>query len=146
MAVPTGLAGLLVLPFFLADPAAIWHDTVTLLVNFPPLKFADTLFIAALHELHWVPPFWLTAVLVLATIGSVSWAVHRRDPDLGEVLRWCALVLLVTNLLNKQAFYNQYWLVLTMVLASWAIPGPPDGKGRTEASTAGARRAAQATG
>lgn len=145
-AVSTGLAGLLVLPFFLADPAAIWHDTVTLLVNFPPLKFADTLFIAALNDLHWLPPFWLTAVLVLATVGAASWAVHRRDPDLGEVLRWCALVLLVTNLLNKQAFYNQYWLVLTLVLASWAIPGHPDGEAPTEAGEASDRRAAPATG
>lgn len=129
-----GLAGLLMLPFFLADPAAMWHDTISLLVSFPPLKFADTLFIAALNELHWLPPFWLTGALVLGAVGSASWAVHRRDPGVGEVLRWCALVLLVANLLNKQAFYNQYWLVLALLVASWAVPEPrpgtgPDGEG-----------------
>jgi hypothetical protein len=120
-----GLAGLLTAPFVLADPAAMWHDTISLLVNFPPLKFADTLFIAALNELHWLPPFWLTGALVLATVGSVSWTVHRRNPGVGEALRWCALVLLVANLLNKQAFYNQYWLVLGLLVASWAVPDPP---------------------
>jgi hypothetical protein len=123
VAVPAGLAGLLVLPFFLADPPAMWHDTMTLLVNFPPLRFADTLFIAVLRELHWLPPFWLTGALALGAVGAVSWVVHRRDPGVGEVLRWCALVLLIANLLNKQAFYNQYWLVLALVLASWAVPG-----------------------
>ena len=48
---PVALAGLLVLPWFLAAPAAMWHDTVTLLVGFHPILFADTLYLAALHEL-----------------------------------------------------------------------------------------------
>jgi hypothetical protein len=149
--VATGLAGVLILPFFVADPAAMWHDTVTLLVDFPPLKFADTLFIAALRELHWLPPFWLTGALVLGTVGSVSWVVHRRDPDLGEVLRWCALVLLIANLLNKQAFYNQYWLVLALVLAGWAVPEAVpqpqfEAEAEAEAEESVAGRDVQATG
>ena len=41
----------------------------------------------------------------------VSWRVRRDDPDVAVWLRWAALVLLVANLVNKQAFYNQYWLV-----------------------------------
>ncbi len=117
-----GLAGLLVLPWFLAGPAAIWHDTVTLLVNFPPLRFADTLFIAARHELGWTPPFWLTGAVVLATVAAVTWTVRRRNPGVGELLRWSALVLFVANLVNKQAFYNQYWLVAALLLAGWAAP------------------------
>jgi hypothetical protein len=122
--VVAGLSGVLLLPFFAADPAAMWHDTVTMLINLPPLRFSDTLFLAAVHELHWLPPFWLVGALVLATVGSVSWVVHRRDPDPGELLRWAALVLLIASLLNKQAFYNQYWLVLALLVASWAIPPP----------------------
>ncbi len=119
-AVPVGLAGLLVLPWFLADPRAIVHDTVTLLIDFPPLRFADTLFIAARHELAWTPPFWLTGAIVLTGILAVTWTVRRRDPGVGQLLRWCALVLFVANLVNKQAFYNQYWLVAALVLASCA--------------------------
>jgi hypothetical protein len=30
----------------------------------------------------------------------------------------------VANLVNKQAFYNQYWLVAALVLLSWACPDP----------------------
>ena len=57
--------------------------------------------------------------------------VRRRQPDLPELLRWLALVLLVANLVNKQAFYNQFWLVAALVAASWA----------TSASTSSARKA-----
>jgi hypothetical protein len=119
-----GLGGVLLLPFFAADPAAMWHDTVTMLIDFPPLRFSDTLFLAAWHELHWLPPFWLVGALVLAAVSSVSWVVHQRDPNPAELLRWVALLLLIANLLNKQAFYNQYWLVLALLVASWAVPAP----------------------
>lgn len=134
-----GLAGLLILPWFLADPGAIWHDTVSLLVTFPPLRFADTLYIAALNDLGWSPPFWLTGAVVVSTVVAVAWVVHRRNPGAGELLRWCALVLLMANLVNKQAFYNQYWLVLALVAASWAISEPdqaaePRGTAATEAA------------
>ncbi|HET9655824.1 MAG TPA: hypothetical protein VFP72_10755, partial [Kineosporiaceae bacterium] len=131
-AVAAGLAGVLMAPFLLADPAAMWHDTITYLVNFPALKFADTLYLAALHELHWMPPFWLTGALVVGTVAATAVVVHRRDPGVGELMRWCALVLLVANLLNKQAFYNQYWLVLALVVASWAAPDGEAGPGAGE--------------
>lgn len=121
-AATAGVAGLLVLPWFLADPRAMFDDTVALLVRFPPLKFADTLYIAALRELSWTPPFWVTGAIVLGTVAGVAVLVRRRNPDVGEFLRWGALVLLVANLVNKQAFYNQYWLVAALVLLSWAVP------------------------
>jgi len=119
-----GLAGLLMLPWFLASPAAFWHDTVSLLITFQPLRFADTLFIAAMHEFGTPPPFWLTGAVVLATLVGVCLVVRRRNPGIGELLRWLALALLVANLMNKQAFYNQYWLVAALVLVSWALPEP----------------------
>lgn len=132
-AVGTGaLAGVFVLPWFLASPSAMWHDTVSLLVSFPPLQFADTLYIAAMRELGHQPPFWVTGALVLGTLAAATLAVHRRDPGLPEVLRWCALVLLVANLVNKQAFYNQYWLVMALVVASWAAPAPAPVPGGAE--------------
>jgi hypothetical protein len=111
-----------VLPWVIASPSDLWHDTVWVLISFPPIRFADTLYLAARHELGWTPPFWLTGAVVLGTLAVTVRAVHRRQPDLGEVLRWCALVMLVANLVNKQAFYNQYWLVAALVLLSWAVP------------------------
>ncbi len=117
-----GLAGLFVLPWIIASPADIWHDAVTVLINFQPLIFADTLYIAAVNSFSWTPPFWLTGAAVLVTLGAAVVQVHRRNPDLSTVLRWGALFLFVANLVNKQAFYNQYWLVAALVVISLAVP------------------------
>jgi hypothetical protein len=120
-----GLAGVFVLPWFIASPPDMIHDTVTMLVNFQPLIFADTLFIAAINELSWTPPFFLTGAAVLITLGSAIRRVHRQQPDLANVLRWAAIVLFVANLVNKQAFYNQYWLVAALVVISLAAARYP---------------------
>jgi hypothetical protein len=117
-----GVAAALVAPLFIASPADIWHDTVTLLVGFHPILFANTLYVASIHELGSAPPFWLTGLVVLATLVLAVVAIQRRAPGLDQVIRWCALVLLVANLVNKQAFYNQYWLVAALVLLSVAAP------------------------
>jgi hypothetical protein len=122
-----GLAGVFVLPWIIASPTDIWHDTVTTLVNFQPLIFADTLFIAAVNDLSWTPPFWLTGAAVLLTLAAAVVQVHRRNPNLSVVLRWSALFLFVANLVNKQAFYNQYWLVAALVVISLAVPREPVG-------------------
>ena len=75
--------------------------------------------------------------------------VWRRQPGIDELLRWLALVLPVANLVNKQAFYNQFWLVGALVAASLALPqGEPaepgvDGEGlgtRAVLGSAGTRR------
>lgn len=118
------LAGGLVLPWFLVSPADFWHDTVSLLVSFHPIRFANTWFIAARTELDWTPPFWLTGLVVLAVLVVACVTVARRRPDLAELLGWLALVLLTANLVNKQAFYNQYWLVGGLVAAALAAQSP----------------------
>lgn len=133
-----GLAGLAIAPWFVASPAAFVHDTITLLIGFHPIRFANTWFIAAQTELGWTPPFAVTGVIVLATLATACLAVLRRRPPLHELLGWLALVLLVANLVNKQAFYNQYWLVGSIVaLAIAALPVPV----RAPAAAAAGRRA-----
>jgi hypothetical protein len=128
-----GLTGLLVLPWFAADPAAMWHDTVSLLVGFHPIRFANTLYLAAQHELDWTPPFWLTGLAIVGTLAAACLVVRRRQPDLAELLGWLALLLLVATLVNKQGFYNQYWLVAGLVAlglaagGSGVTPGPAVG-------------------
>jgi hypothetical protein len=116
------LAGLLVTPWLLAGPAEFVHDTVTLLVSFHPIRFANTLYLLALNTFGVKLPFWLTGMVVLGTVAAVALAVWRRAPGLDEVLRWLALVLLVANLMNKQAFYNQFWLAGALVALSLAAP------------------------
>ena len=121
--VATGaLTGLLLAPWFLAGPSDFVHDTITLLLSFHPIRFANTLYLLALNTFGVTLPFYVTGVVVLGTLAAVVWTVRRRQPDLGSVLRWLAVVLLVANLVNKQAFYNQFWLVGALVVASLAVP------------------------
>jgi len=120
-------AGVLMLPWAIADPGAMWHDTVTLLINFQPLRFADTVSIAVLNEWGVLPPFWATGAVVVVTVAAACVAVRRLPGSPALVLRCCAVVLFVANLVNKQAFYNQYWLVAGLVLLSWAVPAPAAG-------------------
>jgi hypothetical protein len=119
LAVAAG-ATLLVLPWAVRDLPAMWHDTVTLLVGFHPIRFADTLYLAAIHELGWTPPFWLTGALVVAVVASAAVVVRRERPSAARFAAVAALALFGANLLNKQAFYNQFWLVGALVLLAWS--------------------------
>jgi hypothetical protein len=121
-AAAAGLAGGLVAPWVIASPADFRHDTVTVLLRFTPIRFADTLYLASVHELHRSPPFWLTGLVVLVTLVLAMRSIHAHRPGLAQLVRWCALLLLVANLVNKQAFYNQYWLVAALLLLSVAVP------------------------
>ncbi|MBL8929093.1 MAG: DUF2029 domain-containing protein [Kineosporiaceae bacterium] len=126
--VTAATAGLAVLPWLLADPRAMIEDTVAVLVRYPPMRFADSLYILSLNEFGWMPPFWLTGVVVLGVLGAVVAHLRRHDPSPAQVLGWGACVLLVANLVNKQAFYNQYWLVMAMIAIGWAL-APTGGPG-----------------
>jgi hypothetical protein len=128
--VATGaLTGVLIAPWFLASPSDFVHDTISLLVGFHPIKFANTLYLLALNTFGVTLPFAVTGVAVLGTLAAVCWTVWRRQPVLADVLRWLALVLLVANLVNKQAFYNQFWLVGSLVVVSLALAAPTPGRG-----------------
>jgi hypothetical protein len=116
-----GLAALLVLPWLVADPEAFVDDTVTTLLTFHPIRFANTWYLYLLNEHGVTLPFVVTAAVMLAAVAGSVWAVWRRQPGVDEVLRWMALVLAVASLVNKQAFYNQYWLAAALVAASLAV-------------------------
>jgi len=117
------VAGVAALPWLIAGPVAMLEDTVGVLVRYPPMRFADSLYLVGINEFGWTPPFWLTGLVVLLTVALLCRLVHRTDPAPGELLGWAGLVLLVANLVNKQAFYNQYWLVATLLLLGWAAAG-----------------------
>ncbi|MGO4343305.1 hypothetical protein [Pedococcus sp. 2YAF34] len=142
--VATGaLTGVLIAPWFLASPADFVHDTITLLLSFHPIKFANTLYLLALNTFGVTLPFYVTGVVVLGTLAAVAATVWRRQPPLDALLRWLALVLLVANLVNKQAFYNQFWLVGALVVLSLAaapqldrvVGGEPQTRAHEEAPT-----------
>ncbi len=128
--VATGaLTGVLIAPWFLWSPSDFVHDTVTLLVGFHPIRFANTWYLLALNQFGVALPFWLTGLVVLGVLAVAVVLVWRRQPCLAELLRWLAFVLLVANLVNKQAFYNQFWLSAALVAASLAATRTPDRAG-----------------
>lgn len=130
------LTGLLIAPWLIAGPADFVHDTIGLLVGFHPIRFANTWYLLALNELGVTLPFWVTGLAVLGTLGVAMLAVWRRQPPLDELLRWLALLLLIANLVNKQAFYNQFWLSAALVALSFAAASEPAG-GRLSPSPSG---------
>jgi hypothetical protein len=116
-----GLTAALIAPWVIADPAAFVDDTVTTLLTFHPIRFANTWYLYALNEHDVTLPFAVTGAAMLGVVAAATYAVWRRRPGTAELLRWLALVLAVANLVNKQAFYNQFWLVGALVAASLAV-------------------------
>ena len=110
------------LPWVVADAGAFVGDTVTTLLTFHPIKFANTWYLYVLNEHGVTLPFWVTGAAMVGVVAVAAYAVWRRRPGVDELLRWLALVLAVANLVNKQAFYNQFWLVGALVAASLALP------------------------
>jgi hypothetical protein len=140
-----GLSAVLVLPWVLADPAAFVDDTVTTLLTFHPIRFANTWYLYALNEHGVTLPFAVTGAAMVGVVAIAAYAVWRRQPDTAELLRWLALVLVVVNLVNKQAFYNQFWLVAALVAASLALPQHPEQRTNEPLLTRRGRGAAPAT-
>lgn len=136
------LTAVLISPWFIASPRDFVHDTVTMLVEFPPIRFANTWYVLALNRLDVTLPFWLTGLVVIGVLAVAIAGVAQRQPPMGELLRWSALILLAANLVNKQAFYNQYWLVGALVAISLlAEDRSPQLSPSPSAATAAAARA-----
>jgi hypothetical protein len=96
---------------------------VSLHLDRPPRLDALTIH-AAGARIGWIPPGWLTGTIVLAVIACMAAWVGRHQPSLSGLAAAAALTLLIANLLNNQAFINQYWLVAGLALL--ALSEPPD--------------------
>jgi hypothetical protein len=114
-------AGALCLPLLLWNPRDFLRDTVTLLVELPPLRLSNNLYVSAFRA-GWTPPFWLTGLIVLLAIAGTALVVRREKPTVGRIALWWAVLMLTVNLVNKQAFYNQFWFVTALLLAALATP------------------------
>jgi hypothetical protein len=122
-------AAVLCLPFLLWSPADFVRDTVVLLLTYPPLPLSPNLYLAAYHQGVLVP-FWLTASVVLFSLVATALAVRRLQPGPGWLALAWAVLLLTVNLVNKQAFYNQFWLVASLLLVAVAVaPHRPADRG-----------------
>ena len=109
-------AGAVCLPWFLADPAAFWWDTVEF--NFVlPARFDSLSIFTTADNLGWQPPFPLVLVL---TIGAIALAVGKLPRDELGFVFGSAWVLFVFNWLNKQSFFNHYSLVVALLVIGLA--------------------------
>ncbi|WP_106208295.1 hypothetical protein [Kineococcus rhizosphaerae] len=145
-----GGAGVLVAPWVVTGFAAFWHDTVRTMLGLPPLRFADTLYTLVLNETGVRLPLPVVGLAVLAVLGAAVVTLRRRSVGLAGLLTWCAAVLLAANLVNKQAFYNQFWLVGALLLLAVAAsagslrPAERPGRPGRRARPAGPRADASA--
>ncbi|WP_432511890.1 hypothetical protein [Kineococcus sp. SYSU DK001] len=135
--VAAGGAGLLVAPWVVTGFGVFWHDTVLTMLRLEPLRFADTVYTLVLNETGVRLPLPLVGLAVLGVLAAAVVTLRRRPVGLAGLLTWCAAVLLVANLVNKQAFYNQFWLVgalllLAVAASAGALSGPVPPRGRPE--------------
>jgi hypothetical protein len=111
-----GVAGLVVLPWFLAGPGEMVADVIDFHVALPARPDSLSLNSAAL-ELGWELPLWLAAVVTLIALGLAL----RLERDACGFALGSALVLLTFNLMNKQVFFNHHTLVLQMTALAVAL-------------------------
>lgn len=107
----------LCLPWVLADPRAMYADTVGSYLSSKSSERSSTL--SNFFERIGVGlPSWLAAGLVLIVVAYCCYCLRRSDSGSSELCLAAALTLLVGNLLNKQSYYNQWWLVGSLTIAS----------------------------
>lgn len=107
-------AGVVILPWFAANPAALWHRTVSDFTQVAPRQDALTLW---LHE----PPGIRTVVTVAALLAAYGlvWLCCHGTPH--RFLLGAVTVLAAFDLTNKASFYNQWVLVTWLAVAAAAL-------------------------
>lgn len=121
-------AGILVAPWLVMDGPAFVRATIEDQLDSPKRPDSISLW-TVLDRMDVAPPYALMTVLVVATAVALAVWVGRSPADTERFAYACALMLLVANLVNKQGFYNQYWLVGALILlglASHRSSGAPD--------------------
>jgi hypothetical protein len=61
----------------------------------------------------------IVGIVVLGGISLAAWRAHR-SVGTGAMALCCAVALGVADLVNQQTFYNQWWLVGSLVLVGLA--------------------------
>jgi hypothetical protein len=113
-ALSAAIGGALMVPWFVADPSAFWHRTVTDFLDLAPRADALTLW---LHERTGART--VTAVVVLVVAYGLVWLSCRAVRH--RFLLGAATVLAAFDLMNKQSFYNQWVLVTWLLVAAAAL-------------------------
>jgi hypothetical protein len=116
-------AAAFVLPWFLVAPHSFLRGALYLNLDLEPRPDSLSLFTLATEQ-GWRPPFALVGGLTLLAIAAVVVPLRRR-PDAAMAALASAWVLAVFHLLNKQSFYNEWWLVITLAVVGLALVPEP---------------------
>ena len=130
-----GVAAVVGVPFFLADPDRFLTCTVGFFLDLPMTGTSISLW-TVLPEAMRSPA--LVVVFLLVAYGLAWLALPRGRPTFPLA---AALVLCAFNLTNKQSYVNQWWLVAELLLLSAVSIGVD---GATGAGPPGARRRSSA--
>ncbi|MGI8667041.1 MAG: hypothetical protein ACR2N4_13580 [Jatrophihabitans sp.] len=117
-------AVLITLCWVIAGPRNFWHGAVSYNLRLQPRHDSLSLFATAIDH-GWTPSFALVPLAMIAALALGLWWVPRTGP--GFVLG-SAWLLGVFNLLNKQSFFNEWSLVVGLIvlgLASLALAAAP---------------------
>ncbi|MDP9094426.1 MAG: hypothetical protein M3N95_16195 [Actinomycetota bacterium] len=107
------------LPWLLANPHDFIEGAVVKHLTAPARGDAPTLYTLATQH-GWSPPSILPLGLLVLAVAFACWSV-RRIPRTGHACLLAALLLFTAALLNKQSFYNQYWLPAGLLIAALCL-------------------------
>lgn len=104
------------LPWVLLSPQMFWRGAVTYNLNLAPRHDSLSLFTTA-SRLGWTPSFALVPLVMVVVLALGLWRLPRTAT--GFVLG-SAWLLAMFNLLNKQSFFNEWSLVIGLIVLGLA--------------------------
>ena len=107
-----GAAGAIVAAWFVASPRAFVHGAITYNLSLPARLDSLSLFTTSIRAGH-TPSFALVPLLMAVALVVGLWRLPRTTP--GFVLG-SAWLLGMFNLLNKQSFFNEWSLVVGLIV------------------------------
>ena len=114
-------AAALTVPWFLVAPHAFLDGALWLNLHLAPRRDSLSLFTVAMDQ-GWRPPFALVGTVTLAAMAVVVVRL-RASASPSKVGLASAWVLGVFHLVNKQSFYNEWWLTITLLAVALALSG-----------------------
>lgn len=106
-----GAAAVIVLAWFVAGPRAFVHGAITYNLNLPPRIDSLSLFTTAIRA--GATPSFIVVPVLTAIAWVVLWKVPRTTPGFALGSAW---LLGVFNLVNKQSFFNEWSLVVGLIV------------------------------
>lgn len=109
-------ASAVIAPWALADPHAFWQGAVSYNLHLPPRRDSLSLYSLALR--HGLSLGY--ALLVAGTLAGVVLSVWLARRGSSGFLLGSGLVMVAFDLVSKQAFFNEWFLALSLVVAGIA--------------------------